>query len=547
MFANEVRLAPPRSKSRATMDVAWCYPGTYAIGMAGLGYQLVWDLIDSHEHVRAVRCFTDMDEFDSAERQAACRLFGFTLGWELDFVNVLGILDHYGVNLSARRRSDDDPIVFGGGPVLSANPEPFADIFDVVLLGDAEATVGTFLSALANEKGRSSRKARLEMLSRLPGVYVPSLYGVEYDPPDMLGSIKAVSPIGSAAPPTVERQVYRGDKDYMAKSSFLSPDTIWGATFLIEVVRSCPQECRFCLASFLTRPFRFAAVDAIVGEVEKVRDRASRVGLLGPSITEHPGFPELAERLSAMENLEATVASVRADTLDVELVKNIACLGQKSVTIALESGSERLRGIMKKNLSQEQIESALDAIDRGGLSGVKLYGIAGLPYETGDDLDETIRLLTMLKKRHKRLRFVFGLSSFVPKAQTPFQWMGRDRACASKMEYLRKHLSRAGIDVRPESHNWSDIQALLSRGDRRLAPVLSEVGEVARNGKGTLGTWRKALKRFADICPPLDFYAYRNIAVSETLPWGHLSPGTPEKQAYLERHLEDASRLALGQ
>ena len=157
MFANEVRLAPPRNKSRATMDVAWCYPGSYAIGMAGLGYQLVWDLIDSHEQVRAVRCFTDMDEFDSAERQSACRLFGFTLGWELDFVNVLSILDHYGVNLSASRRSDDDPIVFGGGPVLSANPEPYADIFDVVLLGDAEATVGTFLSALANEDGRSSR------------------------------------------------------------------------------------------------------------------------------------------------------------------------------------------------------------------------------------------------------------------------------------------------------------------------------------------------------------------------------------------------------
>ncbi|MBK9143761.1 MAG: radical SAM protein [Candidatus Melainabacteria bacterium] len=541
MFGNEIRLAPPRSRSGTAMDVAWCYPGSYAIGMAGLGYQLVWDLIDSQEDARAIRCFTDMDEFDGADRRAACRLFGFTLGWELDFVNVLSLLDRYGVALSSGQRGDDDPIVFGGGPVLSANPEPYADIFDAVLLGDAEATVGPFISALARERGGSSRRARLEMLARLPGVYVPSLYEVEYDP---LGPIRSVTPLAGAAPPTVERQVYRGDRDYMAKSSFLSPDTIWGATFLIEVVRSCPQECRFCLASYLTRPFRFAAVDAIVGEVEKVRDRAFRIGLLGPSITEHPEFAELAKRLSAMANLEATIASVRADTLDVELVRSIAGLGQKSVTIALESGSERLRGIMKKNLSQEQIESALDAIDRGGLSGVKLYGIAGLPYETGDDLDETIRLLTMLKRRHKRLRFVFGLSSFVPKAQTPFQWMGRDRSCASKMEYLRKHLSRAGIDVRPESHNWSDIQALLSRGDRRLAPVLGEVGS---SGRGTLGTWRKALKRFADSCPSLDFYAYRNIAVTETLPWGHLSPGAPEKQAYLERHLEDASRLALGQ
>ncbi|MBZ0186534.1 MAG: B12-binding domain-containing radical SAM protein, partial [Candidatus Obscuribacterales bacterium] len=505
MFSNEIRLVANLDKSRASIDVAWCYPGSYAIGMAGLGYQLVWWLLEQEEDLRVRRCFTDMAE--SAGFQS--HLYGFTLGFELDFVNVIAILEEHGIAPSAARRQDGDPIVFGGGPVLSANPEPYTDIFDVILLGDAEATVPLFVEGYRKAIKLEGRRERLEALAGIPGVYVPSLYLVEYE--GATGVIESISASSSAAPPQVVRQVYRAADDYMAKSVFLSPDTIWGATFLLEVVRSCPQECRFCLASYLTRPFRFASVDAIVKEVEAVKDKIDKVGLLGPSITEHPDFMLLAERLARVSGLKATIASVRADTLNVDLVKNIASLGQKSVTIALESGSTRLREIMKKNLSEAQIESAVAAIEEGGLTGVKLYGIAGLPYEVQDDLDETVRLLLSLKKKHKRLRFVFGLSSFVPKAQTPFQWKGRDKQCASKMEYLRKRLRPSGIDVRMESHNWSNIQALLSRGDRRLSPVLFEVTKK----KPGLGAWKRTLKAHQDICPPLDYFAYRDIPFAE--------------------------------
>jgi radical SAM superfamily enzyme YgiQ (UPF0313 family) len=169
-------------------------------------------------------------------------------------------------------------------------------------------------------------------------------------------------------------------------------------------------------------------------------------------------------------------------------------------------------------------------IDSSGLEGLKFYGIVGLPYETDEDLNETVRLITELKKGHRRLRFVFGVSSFVPKAQTPFQWHGRDKRSGEKLEFIRKRLAKAGVDVRPESHNWSDIQALISRGDRRLAPVLLAV---AQSG-GKLGAWKKSLKNLPEGCPDLDYYAFRTIPQDEQLPWAHLVEQS--KTDYLSKH-----------
>jgi radical SAM superfamily enzyme YgiQ (UPF0313 family) len=216
----------------------------------------------------------------------------------------------------------------------------------------------------------------------------------------------------------------------------------------------------------------------------------------------------------------------------------MVALGQRSVTIALESGSERLRSIMKKNLTETEIHTAMDMIAGSGLSGVKLYGIAGLPGETPEDLDETVRLLTEIKKKHKQLRITFGVSSFVPKAQTPFQWNGRDRESGKKLEFLRKRLSKIGIEVRPESHNWSDIQTLLSRGDRRLTPVLLEVAD----GAGNLGAWKKALRNAPDTCPDSDFFVYRDIPQTETLPWRHLMDDA--KAGMLYKHQTAAAQIA---
>jgi len=532
MFEREIRLLPPHVKGRTDIEVAWCFPHDYAIGMSGLGFQLIYNLFDSAPDVSVSRVFKDVEEPVSRD----CQFFGFTVSWELDFINVLEMLEKHGISWLSRDRDENAPIVFGGGPVLSANPEPYADIFDIVLLGDAEETIPRLLEAARSFSGTESRSQKLEKLSACPGIYVPSLYQFSFD--CETGPVSSVQTLSPSTPERVSKLLFRAPDDYVAHSTILSPDTTWGDVFLVEVARSCPQECRFCLASYLTRPFRTAPVDTILERVRMAMPHTKKVGLMGPSITEHPDFDSVLDGLLTIEGLNVSVASVRADTLNLELVSKLRRLGQKSVTIALESGSERLRRIMKKNLTEAEIHTAVDAIEGGGMSGVKFYGIAGLPYETMDDVEETVRLITQLKKSHKKLKLVFGLTSFVPKAQTPFQWRGRDPDVKRKMEHVRKHLAKIGVDIRPESHNWSDIQALLSRGDRRLTPVLLRV---ARAGE-SLGAWKKAMREFERTVPSLDYYAYRDIDGAEILPWAHVS--SEDKSPYLARQMSEATAEA---
>jgi radical SAM superfamily enzyme YgiQ (UPF0313 family) len=540
MFPAEKFLIERPLKKRSEFSVAWFYPNTYTVGMAGLGYQLVFRLLDSDEDIAVLRGFTDAEEPEVPDAE----IFGFTLSWELDYANILSILKKHDIPLSSKDRDESHPLVFGGGPVLTANPEPFADIFDIILLGDAEVAVPSFLAAYRQSRTLGSRRERLLSLANADGIYIPQFYDVAYagDIGMNEGPVISIKPNSSGVPELPRKKIFSPPPDYVAHSIVLTPDSAWGNMFLVEVVRSCPQECRFCLASFLTRPFRSTNVDTLMSAIELGLKHTNKIGLLGPSVTEHPKFDEIAARLRGRADLSLSIASVRADTLSREILDTLVSLGQKSVTIAIESGSERLRSIMKKNLTEEEILTAVANVEASGLESIKFYGIAGLPHETQEDIDETIRLMTQLKKKHKKLRFVFGISSFVPKAQTPFQWNGRDRQCGKKLEYVRKNLSKIGIDVRPESHNWSDIQALLSRGDRRLHPILKAV----EANSGNLGAWKKAMKEApltGQGMPSVrDYYIFRDIPKSEVLPWSHLQD--EEKTLYLGKHNDAALALA---
>lgn len=532
MLGKEVVLVSRPIKSKPQINVAWAFPNSYEIGMASLGYQLVWWLLEQDLDLQVSRVFTNSAESNWQQSE----LIGFTLSWELDFINVLSLLKQCSLNVLASERTDSCPIVFGGGPALAANPEALGDFFDVVLLGDAEAVIPDFLSCWKEIRHLASRKEKLLRLSQIPGIYVPSLY--QYKLVSNKGPIESVAPIVDGAPVHPQKRVFDPPADYAAHTLILAPESTWANLFCIEVVRSCPQECRFCLASFLTRPFRAASVETLLSKIDLGLAHTKKIGLLGPSVTEHPKFDQLAEGLMARPETDISIASVRVDSLNATILNMLHKLGQKSVTMAIESGSERLRAVMKKNLKEEQIWQAVDLIEKTGLSGLKFYGIVGLPGEEDADLQETIRLLTQLKKQYKRLHHVFGVSSFVPKAQTPFQWAGRDCKSGDKLEFVRKNLSKLGIEVRPESHNWSDIQALLSRGDRRLTPLLLQIAE----GKGNLGAWRQAMRKMPDNCPDSDYYIYRNIPYEETLPWSHLVD--EPKADMLLKHSHTADKLA---
>jgi radical SAM superfamily enzyme YgiQ (UPF0313 family) len=510
------------------------FPSTYTVGITSLGYQVVWATLAQRRDVDVRRLFTDQG--DPPHRH--CDLFGLSLSWELDGPVLLDLLEQHRIPIWATERGEKDPIVFGGGPVLTANPEPLAPFFDVVLLGDGELLLPTFLDAL--QACRSAPRAeRLRQLAQVPGVYVPSLYAPRYS---NNGQLLAVEPIAAGIPATVAKQTWRGNT--LSHSTVITPEAAWPAIHMVEVVRSCPELCRFCLASYLTLPFRTPSLDdGLIPAVEKGLAATQRLGLLGASVTQHPQFADLLSWLDQdrFEGTRVSVSSVRASTVTPELGRILAKRGSKSLTIAIESGSERMRQVVNKKLATEEIYAAAGYAKEGGLTGLKLYGMVGLPTEEEADVEATAELLLALKKATPGLRLSLGVSTFVPKAHTPFQWQGVQPEAEKRLKLLGKRLKPKGIELRPESYGWSVIQALLSRSDRRLAPVIAAV----RGAPASLGTWKQAYRVAAEggvkgLPPPPPWAAVVHESWDPTtvLPWAHLRG--PLEPAVLLRHWQEA-------
>ncbi|MGB7086576.1 MAG: radical SAM protein [Phormidesmis sp.] len=510
------------------VPVIFAFPNEYSVGITSLGYQVVWAMLSQRADIDVRRLFTDVRE----SLPAATELIGFSLSWELDYVNVLNLLDDQRIPLRAADRRQAHPLVFGGGPVLTANPEPFAAFFDVILLGDGETLLHEFLDAYQRVRG-GDRTAQLKALAQVPGVYVPSLYTVSYEAAE--GAIASILPVDSDVPATVKKQTYRGN--VLSASTVVTPKAAWENIFMVEVVRSCPEMCRFCLASYLTLPFRAASMEnSLIPAIEKGLQATRRLGLLGASITQHPEFEALLDYLNQpqYDDVRLSLSSVRTNTVNEKLAKTLVAHGGKSITIAIESGSQRLRDIVNKKLDTDEIEVAAQRARSGGLTSLKLYGMAGVPGEQPEDLAETAALLIWLKKKVPGLRLTLGCSTFVPKSHTPFQWYGVDRQAEKRLKFLQKQLRPCGIDFRPESYSWSVIQALISRGDRRLADLL----ELTRGYGDTLGSYRRAFKALKGTLPPLDFYVHQQWSTEQVLPWEHLEGPLPKST--LIAHLKDA-------
>lgn len=528
VFDSERLLFTPASPSAEAIPTIFAFPNEYSVGITSLGYQIVWATLAMRSDLSVSRLFTDVREFLPRSPQ----LLGFSFSWELDYINLLNLLEFLDIPLRSRDRLETHPLVFGGGPVLTANPEPFADFFDLILLGDGENLLDNFIDAYQEVK-KANRQTKLRHLAQVPGIYVPSLYDVTYLSLD--SEIKSILPIDGEIPARIQKQTYRGNT--LSASTVVTEKAAWENIYMVEVVRSCPEMCRFCLASYLTLPFRTASLEtSLIPSIEKGLKVTDRIGLLGASVTQHPEFESLLDYFSQSqcENVRLSIASVRTNTVTEKLAKTLAKHDTRSLTIAVESGSTKLRQIINKKLTNEEIIQAAINAQAGGLKAIKFYGMVGIPGEEEADIAQTVEILQAVKKAAPRLRITLGCSTFVPKSHTPFQWFGVNREAQKRLKWLEKQLRSRGIDFRPESYNWSVIQALISRGDRRLSQVL----ELTRQYGDSLGSYKRAFKELKRQLPDFDDYVHNSWKCDRTLPWNHLEGPLP--QTTLIKHLQEA-------
>lgn len=530
VFDSERLLFSPASPDTDAIPTIFAFPNQYSVGITSLGYQLVWATLARRSDVRVSRLFTDIQE---GRHHQQTELLGFSVSWELDYINILNLLESLNIPLRASQRHDNHPLIFGGGAVLTANPEPFADFFDLILLGDGENLLDNFIDAY-QEVRQADRSTKLLYLAKIPGIYVPSLYAVTYHSID--SAIKSIEPVDNTIPAVVQKQTYRGN--VLSASTVVTEKAAWENIYMVEVVRSCPEMCRFCLASYLTLPFRTASLEeSLIPAIDRGLQVTNRIGLLGASVTQHPEFENLLDYLAQpkYDQIRLSIASVRTNTVTEKLAKTLAQKNTRSITIAVESGSEKLRQIINKKLSNEEIIQAAINAQAGGLKAIKFYGMVGIPGESEADLAATVAMVKAVKKAAPGLRLTLGCSTFVPKSHTPFQWFGVNPQSQKRLKILQKQLRSQGIDFRPESYNWSIIQALISRGDRRLSQLL----ELTREYGDSLGSYKRAFKQLRGKLPSLDFYVHQQWPTEQILPWHHLH-GTITKLT-LMKHLDQAT------
>ena len=511
-----------QAKAKDALNVAWCYPASYAISMASLGYLMLFARLDKHPETSPQR-FTTEDYGKTAHLKQA-DVIGFSFSFELDILEILRCFQAEGFPLRSEDRGEDFPLVFAGGPVPSTNPEPYAPFLDFFLIGDGEELLLKTLLHLKVHRHLPKRERLKSLAQTVEGGYVPCFYDVQYaeDRQDEHGGyapLLTMTPNEVGIPEKVKRQSFQGLDFDVATLPILSEASVFGKSFLVEVMRGCSHRCRFCLASYSTLPARPAGLGALKKAVEEGLQYTNELGLVGALIADHPDFEALCDFIRQKEGLRVSFGALRADTLTAAICETLAHSGSTNVTLAIESGSPWLRRRINKNLKQETIFQAAELVAQSGLKGLKLYHMIGLPDEREEHLQESIELVKALHKAHPQLKLSLGCSTFVPKAWTPFQWMPRLSTADLKkrMAILQKGVVHHA-EFRPSSPKWDTFQAMVSRGDRRLAPFLERF-TLLGGTHGHVNRAMKELEREGISVPSASWYGERERNEDEPLPW----------------------------
>ncbi|MCE5241644.1 MAG: radical SAM protein [Desulfobacteraceae bacterium] len=539
------------------LRIALAFPNRYSVGMSNLGFQSVYSLLNLPGDVVCERVFYPEPEdmaalgqspgrLVSLESQRSLRefdLIAFSIPFENDYPHAIEMLHLAGIPPRAEARDRSHPLVAAGGVAVFLNPEPLADFLDFLFIGEGEDLVPEFLEAFRRTGEDDPPRAELlETLAReVPGIYVPSLYRVNYRSD---GQVESIEPRAGARVP--ERVVYRRadlSRHNPCQTVILTPNTEFSNVELVEIGRGCGRGCRFCAAGFVYRPVRYHAADKLLLHAGGRLEGHSRIGLVSAAVSDHPEISALCDAL-VDRGASLSFSSLRADTITPGIVSTLEASRHQSVAIAPEAGSDRLRRAINKNLEVEQIYAAVERLTERGILHLKLYFMIGLPTETNEDLDAVVELAKGIKhhvlKVSRGLRrlgtITLSVNSFVPKPFTPFQWSGF--AGVVELKERARRIQRAlrkvpNVRVHFDLPKWAYVQALLARGDRRAGSFLEKVA------LGGL-SWTQALKS-VPFNP--DFWVMRERDRDELFPWEIIECGTSRSYLWDEymRSLEGRS------
>ena len=523
----------------AGQKVAIVYPNTYFVGMSNLGLHIIYEEINLRNDSVCERIFLpekkELEAYDktktplmSVETQRPMHQFdvvAFDVTFEMDYFHIPLMLRHGRVPIMGKDRTEFDPIVIAGGPCATFNPEPFADFIDAFIIGEGEGIVSRVLDIIRDGKMEGlDRHAILRQLANISGVYVPSLYVPIYSDD---GEFKGYH-IAEGAPKTIKRhfEMLTSGGETVVATNY----TEFGAMYIIEVARGCGRHCRFCMAGYCFRVPRVRPLEILKEGVDRAEKLGKKVGLMGAAISDYPEVDELVTYIRS-KDMRYSCASLRADSLTQAVVDGLADSGQKTITIAPETGSERLRRVINKGISEEHLQNAATLSAKSGIQHMRLYIMIGLPTETDEDIEAIVGLAERTQAHMAEVgckgRLTLSINPFIPKPFTPFQWMAMDhqKTVEKKLQYIKKALQKnRRIEVLVESPKEAYIQGVLARGDRRLGAVLAACA--ADRGSKSFKSEMKA----AGL--DMDDMNYRERSFDEFLPWSHLDMGMDE--GYLE-------------
>lgn len=508
--------------------ISFClvYPNTYHVGMSNLGFQGLYGLLNRREDVVCERAFLP-DDADIAEyRRTATPVFSlenkrpltsfdivaFSLSFENDYPNIFRILSLSKIPFRTDSRGDYHPLIIAGGVAVSFNPEPVALALDLVFIGEAEEAVGEFIELYkqAGDKDGVRRKAL-----QLEGVYVPSEYEIAYLEDGTI--LRRTAKEG--APGCIQKRTVKDLSLAPLNTSVITAKTEFSGMYLVEIMRGCPWNCRFCLVGNFFGPLRKKGVSQVREEIEEGKKVSEKIGIIGPSLSDYPNIGEIL----CIEGVQFSITSLRASGRSAELIGLLK--GHKSVSIAPEAGTERLRSVINKQVTEQDIVTTAGLLFDCGIDTLRLYFMIGLPTETEEDIEGIIDLVGKVRALSKKTGIVLSVSTFVPKPFTPFQWHPMEQldSAKKKIRRIKKSLEPKGIKVFHDVPKYAHMQGLFSLGDRRIFPVIERMVET--------DDWRTAC---ADAGIDPDFYVFRKKLFDEALPWDFIDIGVPKEKIWEE-------------